>query len=129
MELKEIIFILKRLYREHISRYLKRIIFSIFLSLLVAGATSATAWLLDPAIKKIFINNDPTYAWLIPLSIILAFITKGLSLYFARMNIIKVGGRIGGELQKRIANFVINTDVKTLENRHSGKFISNIFYN
>ena len=128
MELKEIIFILKRLYREHISRYLKRIIFSIFLSLLVAGATSATAWLLDPAIKKIFINNDPTYAWLIPLSIILAFITKGLSLYFARMNIIKVGGRIGGELQKRIANFVINTDVKTLENRHSGKFISNIFY-
>jgi subfamily B ATP-binding cassette protein MsbA len=112
MELKEIIFILKRLYREHISRYLKRIIFSIFLSLLVAGATSATAWLLDPAIKKIFINNDPTYAWLIPLSIILAFITKGLSLYFARMNIIKVGGRIGGELQKRIANFVINTDVK-----------------
>ena len=128
MELKEIILILKRLYREHISRYLKRIIFSIFLSLLVAGATSATAWLLDPAIKKIFINNDPTYAWLIPLSIILAFITKGLSLYFARMNIIKVGGRIGGELQKRIANFVINTDVKTLENRHSGKFISNIFY-
>ena len=128
MELKEIILILKRLYREHISRYLKRIIFSIFLSLLVAGATSATAWLLDPAIKKIFINNDPTYAWLIPLSIILAFITKGVSLYFARMNIIKVGGRIGGELQKRIANFVINTDVKTLENRHSGKFISNIFY-
>jgi len=128
MELKEIILILKRLYREHISRYLKRIIFSIFLSLLVAGATSATAWLLDPAIKKIFINNDPTYAWLIPLSIILAFITKGLSLYFARMNIIKVGGRIGGELQKKIANFIINTDVKTLENRHSGKFISNIFY-
>ena len=128
MELKEIILILKRLYREHISRYLKRIIFSIFLSLLVAGATSATAWLLDPAIKKIFINNDPTYAWLIPLGIILAFITKGISLYFARMNIIKVGGRIGGELQKKIANFIINTDVKTLENRHSGKFISNIFY-
>ena len=128
MELKEIILILKRLYREHISRYLKRIIFSIFLSLLVAGATSATAWLLDPAIKKIFINNDKTYAWLIPLGIILAFITKGLSLYFARMNIIKVGGRIGGELQKKIANFIINTDVKTLENRHSGKFISNIFY-
>ena len=128
MELKEIILILKRLYREHISRYLKRIIFSIFLSLLVAGATSATAWLLDPAIKKIFINNDQTYALLIPLGIILAFITKGLSLYFARMNIIKVGGRIGGELQKKIANFIINTDVKTLENRHSGKFISNIFY-
>ena len=128
MKFNELITILKRLYREYVSRYIKRILLSIVLSLFVAGSTTATAWLLDPAIKKIFVDNDKTYSWLIPLCIILAFSTKGISLYFARINIIKVGSRIGGELQKKITNYIINADIKTLENRHSGKFLSNIFY-
>ena len=128
MKFNELITILKRLYREYVSRYIKRILLSIVLSLLVAGSTTATAWLLDPAIKKIFVENDKTYAWLIPLCIILAFSTKGISLYFARINIIQVGSRIGGELQEKITNYMINADIKTLENRHSGKTLSNVFY-
>ena len=128
MELKEIISILKRLYVDYGRKYFKRIILSILLSLIVAASTSATAWLLDPAVKKIFVDKDQTYAWLIPLCIILAFSTKGISLYFARINIIKVGSKIGGELQKKIANYMLNADIKILENRHSGKFISNVFY-
>ena len=101
MDIKELIFILKRLYREYVKKYFKRIILSLILSLIVAGSTSATAWLLDPAVKKIFIDKDKTFAWLIPILIILAFSSKGISLYFARLNIIKVGNRIAGELQKK----------------------------
>ena len=128
METKELINILKRLYREHVKRYFKRIILSLFLSIIVAGSTSATAWLLDPAVKKIFIDKDQTLAWLIPILIILAFSSKGLSLYFERINIIKVGNRIAGELQKKIADVIILSDIQTLDNRHSGKYISNIIF-
>jgi subfamily B ATP-binding cassette protein MsbA len=128
METKELINILKRLYREHIKRYFKRIILSLFLSIIVAGSTSATAWLLDPAVKKIFIDKDQTLAWLIPILIILTFSAKGLSLYFARINIIKVGNKIAGELQKKIANVIILSDIQTLDNRHSGKYINNIMF-
>ena len=102
MKFSEIIIILKRLYKEHVKRHIKRILLSMVLSLIVAGSTAATAWLLDPAIKKIFIDKDKTFAWLIPLCIILSFSSKGISLYFARLNIIKVGARIGGELQKKL---------------------------
>ena len=128
MKLHELIFILKRLYREYVRGHLNKILFSIFLSVIVAGSTAATAWLLDPAIKKIFVDQDKTYAWLIPLGIIFAFTAKGLSLYFARINIIHVGHTIGGELQKKVIACIIDADVKTLENRHSGKYISNVFY-
>ena len=128
MKLNEIITILKRLYREHVKKHFKRILLSLVLSLIVAGSTAATAWLLDPAIKKIFIDQDKTFAWLIPILIIIAFSTKGISLYFARINIIKVGVRIGGELQIKIANSILTTDIQTLENRHSGKYISNIMF-
>ena len=127
MILEELILILKRLYREYVTRYLKKIIIALILSLIVAASTAATAWLLDPAVKKIFIDQDKTLAWLIPICIILAFSSKGISLYFARINIIKVGARISGELQKKIANIILLADIKTLDNKHSGKYISNIY--
>ena len=48
----------ERLYNDYTKKYLKQIILAIFFSLLVAGSTSAIAWLLDPAIDKIFIQKD-----------------------------------------------------------------------
>ena len=128
MKLEELIKILKRLYREYVKTHLNKILLSLILSLIVAGSTSATAWLLDPAIKKIFIDQDKTLAWLIPILIIIAFSTKGLSLYFARINIIKVGALISGELQKKISENILYSDIQTLDNRHSGKYISNIMF-
>ena len=128
MKLHELIFILKRLYREYIKKHFKRILLSLALSLIVAGSTAATAWLLDPAVKKIFIEKDRTLAWLIPLGIILAFSTKGISLYCARINIIKVGARIGSEFQKQLTSIILFSDIQTLDNRHSGKYISNIYF-
>ena len=128
MEIQEIIKILKRLYKDHIKKQIKLILFALILSIFVAASTSATAWLLDPAVKKIFIDQDKTFAWLIPMLIIMAFSTKGVSLYLARINIIKVGAIISGELQKKLAKSIIFSDLETLDNRHSGKYISNISF-
>jgi len=128
MKLDELIIIIKRLSREYISRYFKRILLSLGLSIIVAASTAATAWLLDPAVKKIFIDKDRTLAWLIPIAIMIAFSAKGLSLYFARLNILRVGANIGGEFQGKIANTILHSDIQTLDNRHSGKYISNIMF-
>ena len=103
MKFNELKITLKRLYKEYVKYHFKRILLCLALSILVGLTTSATAWLLDPAVKKIFIDKDTTLAWLIPLAIIFTFTAKGLSLYFARLNILIVGQRIAGELQKKIA--------------------------
>ena len=118
----------QRLYNEYVKYHIKTILFCLVLSILVAGSTSATAWLLDPAVKKIFVEKDQTLAWLIPIAIITAFAAKGLSLYFARLNIIKVGQKISGEMQKKLAKSILFSDIQTLDSRHSGKYISNIMY-
>ena len=126
MEFSELKKILKRLYQEHIKFHLRRIILCLFLSICIAGTTSAIAWLLDPAVKKIFIDKNETLAWVIPVVIIITFSLKGLSLYFARVNINIVGERISGELQKKIARSILYSDVQTLDSRHSGRYISNV---
>ena len=128
MKFEELKIILKRLYREYIKKHLKKILIALILSLIVAASTSGIAWLLDPAVKKIFIEQNKVFTITIPLLIIVAFSSKGLSLYFARLNIIRVGEEIAGELQKKIASNILLSDIKTLDNRHSGKYISNVMY-
>jgi len=128
MKFEELKFIIKRLYNEYVKKHLKRIFIALILSLIVAGSTSGIAWLLDPAVKKIFIEQDKVFAWSIPILIIVAFSSKGLSLYFARINIIRVGEEVAGALQKKIANNILVSDIQTLDNRHSGKYISNVMF-
>ena len=126
MEFKELKIILKRLYFEYVRKHIKRILLALVLSIIVASSTSGIAWLLDPAVKKIFIDQDKTLAWIIPLAIIIAFSSKGICLYIARILLIKTGQQISGELQTKVAKFILNTDIATIEKKHSGKFISNI---
>ena len=128
MKFNELYSIAKRLYTDYIKKYIFRILIALFLSILVAGSTSSIAWLLDPAIKKIFIEQDKTYALIIPFAIILSFATKGISLYFARTNVIKIGYWICGQLQKQMSNTILLSDTETIDKKHSGKFISNFLY-
>ena len=120
--------ILKRLYKDYSKKYLDKIILSAFFSILVAGSTSSIAWLLDPAIKKIFIDKDQSLIIIIPLVIILAFTTKGLSLYFAKSTMIGVGEEIKKRLQFDMTKSLIRADTQMIDTKHSGKFISNLTY-
>ena len=120
--------IFKRLYNDYSKKFLNKIFLSAFFSILVAASTSAIAWLLDPAIKKLFIEKDQTLIILIPLMIILAFSVKGISLYLAKATMIAVGESVKKKLQYDMVNTLISTDTQIIDKKHSGKFISNLTY-
>ncbi|MBD1158168.1 ABC transporter ATP-binding protein [Pelagibacterales bacterium SAG-MED17] len=118
--------ILKRLYKDYTKKFLNKIFLAVFFSILVAGSTSATAWLLDPAIDKIFINKDQSLLLIIPSLIVLAFATKGISLYLAKVTMIKVAEEVKKEIQVNMLTSFIKADTENIENKHTGKYISNL---
>ena len=120
--------IIKRLYNNYTKQFLPKILLSVFFSVFVAGSTASIAWLLDPAIKKIFIDKDQTLIFIIPLAIILAFSIKGASLYFAKTILIRVGQEITKTLQFQVMKSIINADSQIVEKKHSGKFISHLTF-
>ena len=119
---------LKRLFNEYTKKYLKKIAIAVFFSLLVAASTSSIAWLLDPAIEKIFIQKDQSLLIMIPFLIIIAFTTKGFSLYLAKVIMINVGEDIKKKLQFDMLNTLISADTQSIDEKHTGKFISNLTY-
>ena len=118
--------ILKRLYRDYTKKYLNKILLAVFFSILVAASTSATAWLLDPAIDKIFLNKDQSLLLLIPFFIIIAFATKGVSLYMAKVLMINVAEEVKKKIQMNMLSSFIKADTEYIENKHTGKYISNL---
>jgi len=120
--------IYKRLYNDYSKKFIYKIFLAAFFAILVAASTSATAWLLDPAIKKIFIEKDQSLIFIIPLAIITAFSVKGIALYFAKVIMIGVGEDIKKILQLQMVKTLIRADTQLIDQKHSGKFISNITY-
>jgi len=118
--------IIKRLYRDYTAKHLKKIGVAILFSVLVAGSTSGIAYLLDPAIDKIFIEKDRTLMYLIPILIVLAFSTKGISLYFAKIIMISVSQELKAGVQKDMLKSLISSDTNFIDSAHTGKFISNL---
>jgi len=128
MNLATLVKILLRLYNSYVKKSLHKLIIALFLSFGVAGGTAAIAWLLDPAVKKIFIEQDTSMMIFIPFAIVLAFSVKGLSLYFARTLLIKLGNGIVKELQVQLSSSVLKSDIHVIESKHSGKYLSHFLY-
>ncbi len=120
--------ILKRLYNDYTKKFLPKILLSVFFSLIVAGSTAAIAWLLDPAIKKIFIDKDEKLILIIPVAIILAFSLKGGSLYFAKTILIRTAQEITKIIQMQVMKSLITADTEVIDKKHTGKFISHLTF-
>ncbi len=118
--------ILKRLYEDYTKKYLKKILVSVFFTLLLAGSTSSVAYLLDPAIKQLFIEQKKNLILVIPGLIVLAFAVKAASLYIAKVIMIGVSVDVTRDIQIDTFSSILNADTKLIENKHSGKFISNL---
>ncbi len=121
-------YILTRLYKDYTKKFLSKILIAGIFSILVAGSTSSIAWLLDPAIKKIFIEKDQSLIIIIPILIVIAFSTKGISLYLAKTTMIGVGQEIKKILQEDMLKSFIKSDTQFIENKHTGKYISNLTF-
>ena len=118
--------ILKRLYKDYTKKYLKKILISVFFTVLLAASTSSIAYLLDPAIKQLFIEQKQTLIYVIPGLIVLAFAIKGSSLYIAKVIMINVAENVRRDMQVDMFSSLIKADTKLIDNKHSGKFITNL---
>tara|TARA_Y100000992_G_scaffold275467_1_gene219033 strand:- start:1235 stop:2974 length:1740 start_codon:yes stop_codon:yes gene_type:complete len=118
--------ILKRLFKDYTQKYLKNILISVFFTILLAGSTSSIAYLLDPAINKLFIEQDQSLMFIIPALIVIAFGVKGVSLYLAKVIMIRVSEEVRKDIQIDMFASIIKADTKLIDKKHSGKFITNL---
>jgi len=117
--------LVNRIFRTQVKKYIPELSLSFFFIILTSLATAATAWLLDPAIKEIFINKNTAMLYIIPVAIIFTFILRALSVYGTKIVTIKVGIKIIKNIQILMAQKLLFSDMSNITKKHSGKYLSN----
>ena len=120
--------ILKRLFRDSIKPYSLRLFSSLFFMVIIALCTGATAWLLDPAIDKIFLDKDESMLLLIPIAIILTLLIKSIATFIQIVLLNGVAQNVIADTQIKLFKKIINADLAWLHKVHSAKIISNFLY-
>ena len=117
--------LIKRIFRTQVKRYISQILIIFLFIIISAVATAGVAWLLDPAIKKIFIEKDRKLLFVIPALIVFAFMLKSVATYMIRVKTIKVSFNVVKNIQILMADKILKSDTAFIASKHSGKFISN----
>jgi subfamily B ATP-binding cassette protein MsbA len=117
--------LIKRIFKTQVKRYIPELSITFLFIILTSLTTAATAWLLDPAIKEIFINKNTKMLYLIPLAIILTFLLKSISIYGTRIITIKVGIKIITNIEILMAKKFLMSDISQITKKHSAKYLSN----
>ena len=120
--------ILSRLFKDSVKPYSLKLSSSFFFMIITALTTGLTAWILDPAIKMIFLDKNTQMLTIIPIAIIITLLIKGISTYWQTAILTDVGQRIIADTQVKMFSKITYSDLAWVQKNHSGKIISNFLY-
>jgi ATP-binding cassette, subfamily B, bacterial MsbA len=94
----------------------------------VGGLTATLAWLLDPAVKQLFIDRNPRALLIIPLAIAGVALVRALAQIGQARLVNGVGNRMVGQVQADLFSGLVRADLARLRASHSGEHLSSILY-
>ena len=114
-----------RLYRGHIRRHLAKLSFAAFCMVLVAAATAANAWLMEPVLDEVFLKRNADMLLLVPLAVLGIALIKGVAGYLQGYIMAAVGQRIIADVQIDLFAHLMRADLAYFQKTTSGRLVSN----
>ncbi len=121
--------IVERIVREHVRRYIPRILVAIVFMGLVAGSTAGYAWLVQPILDEVFIEKDQGQLVWITIAVFLLFFVKGLSEYAQAVIMARTSMRIVADIRERVCRSLIRADLAYFHKASTGVLIAGCMNN
>jgi subfamily B ATP-binding cassette protein MsbA len=116
--------LVNRLVRQYVRPHFGRIAFAVLCMMLVAGATAANAWLMQPVLDEVFLNKNREMLYLVPAAILAVAIIKGGSTYGQSVTMNYIGQRIIAGVQLEMFSHLMRSDISFFQANSTGKLIS-----
>ncbi len=95
-------------------------------SLMIAASTATFAYLIEPVIDDIFINQDTTGLMVLPLALMIVFLARGLGRYGQEYFLNYVGEDIIRRLRNRLYDRIQDLPVSFFQRERTGVLMSRI---
>ncbi|MDK9721525.1 MAG: ABC transporter transmembrane domain-containing protein [Rhodospirillales bacterium] len=113
-----------RLAKDNIRPYVGKIALSLVLMGIVAAATAASAWLMDPVVNKVFVERRLDMLWPVGMAVLATAAVKGLASYGSSVHMSFVGLRIIADLQDRLFRHMLTQDIAYFHATTTGRLLS-----
>jgi len=120
--------LMRRLWRDSVQEHRARLLLAALFMTVVAGATAATAWLIDPVINELCVEQDEGMLVWISAAVFLTFMVRSLAVYAQDNLIAYTGQRIIADTQTRLFQHLLRQDVAVLQADHSATLLSRFTY-
>ncbi|AGJ01972.1 ABC transporter ATP-binding protein [Rickettsia prowazekii] len=119
-----VVYIIKRLIKDHVKPYAYKIYFSIFCMVIAALCTAVIVHAVRPIIDKIFLTHDKTMLVIMPIILTVTFLIKGISEYYQNYLIKFVGQMVLNDLKIKMYEHLLSADIAFIQKQSSGRLIS-----
>jgi subfamily B ATP-binding cassette protein MsbA len=103
-----------------------KLVLAVFCSAVVAAMTAASAYLVKPAVEKIFEQKDTQMLMLIPLLVIVVFLTKGIAAYWSSYLLNHIGQNVIMRLRNRLYDHIQDLPMAFFQREKTGDLMSRI---
>ena len=100
--------LLGRLWRTAIRPHARRLALAGIFMVIVAGTTALTAWLMDPVVNKLFIEQDRSMLMVVSAAVLLTFLIKSLASFAQDTLMAYTGQRIIADTQSRLLGHLLH---------------------
>jgi ATP-binding cassette subfamily B protein len=113
-----------RLLSDQGAKHWKGYVFATALTVVVAGTTTLSAWIMKDVINDIFVARKLTAVWFFGAAIVAIYAVKGFSSYGQTVVLARVANNIVADVQSRIFDKMLGMSIGFYDARHSTEFIA-----
>ena len=113
-------------YIPYLKNYKGKLALAIFGMILVSVSTASVAYLVKPVMNKIFVEQNITMLYILPLFVVLAFVGKGVGTFLSSYYLTYIGEDVVRIMKNKLLKHMISLDLDFHLNKHSGELISRI---
>lgn len=116
--------LMKRLMKEYIRPYRGKLLLAVACMIIAAGMTAANAWMLQPVLDEIFLKKNTDMLTIIVAGVIAITAINSVASYGQSVLLRYVGQRVISDMQIKLFDHLLRSDVGVLHSHTTGGLIS-----
>ena len=116
--------LVRRLIRDYLRRYARRLMLGILCMVVMAVATAGIAWLMEPVLEQVFVEQNRAMLIVLPVALGALFAAMAAAAYGEGYLIKGVAQRISADIQNDLYARLVRADLKVFHGEAVGAMIS-----
>jgi subfamily B ATP-binding cassette protein MsbA len=120
--------VFRRIMARFVRPYTRRLLLAVAVMAVVSGTTALTAWLMDPVVNEVFVNQNHTMLWAIGGAVLATFLVKSVATFVQAALMSSIGFNIVADIKRALFRHLLDQDVSLFQEQHSGTLLSRFTY-